>query len=74
MIKAKAKHIWKLEEILFNNFFFSLIKRNGRHHPKIHTNIILQDWNGKVSRAYVNFLKFFCGFTFKLVYYLEVIL
>ena len=27
----------------------------------------------KVSRAYFNFLNFFCGFTFKLVYYLEVI-
>ena len=28
----------------------------------------------KVSRAYFNFWKFFCGFTFKLVYYLGVIL
>ena len=28
----------------------------------------------KVSRAYYNFLKFFGGFTFKLVFYLEVIL
>ena len=28
----------------------------------------------KVSRAYFNFLTFFCRFTFKLVYYLEVIL
>ena len=28
----------------------------------------------KVSRAYFNFLKLFCGFTFKLVFYLEVIL
>ena len=28
----------------------------------------------KVSRAYFNFLKFYCGFTFKLVFYLEVIL
>ena len=28
----------------------------------------------KVSRAYFKFLKFFCGFTFKLIYYLEVIL
>ena len=28
----------------------------------------------RVSRAYFNFLNFFCGFTFKLIYYLEVIL
>ena len=40
--------------------------------PQLGTNMTYRKY-WKVSRAYFNFLKFFCGFTFKLVYYLKVI-